>query len=152
MEKKKPSVKMRMFFKLCLVFCVTFALYLHCIECRGRGSSRGRVTQSYKSRGSNSNSGSGSSGGSWFSWFKGGSSSSKTNAMSTAGSRSVVPPSLSHKVAQSPSHIGFAAYGNNYESNFHHNRPDRNHQFRPVSHPYQSHFQPRTTGEHECAC
>lgn len=139
------------FYKILLVFCVIFALHWQCVDSgRGRGSSRGRVT-SHTYRTNNKGSSSGTGGG-WFSWFRGG-STTKNNAATTTtttGARSASPPSLSHRVsAQSPSRVGFAAYGNNYEANFHHSRTN---QFRPVSHPYQSHFQPQTTGESSCYC
>ncbi|XP_031641134.1 uncharacterized protein LOC116352567 [Contarinia nasturtii] len=132
---------MTILLKLCFGFFVIFALHWQCIDCRGRGATRGRVSTPYKTKVTNSNGGSSSSSGSWFSnLFKGRSSSaSKTNAISTANAKSAA----SFKGIQSPSHIGFAAYGNNYESNFHHKRPDHN-QFRPMSHPYQSHFHPQT--------
>lgn len=145
--------------KLLVIFCMIFALHWQCVESRGGGKSGGRSrsssSHSYKSSKSSHNSGSGSGGG-WFSWFRGGSKTSAASASATAattsggGTRRGSPPNLSHKetFAQSPSHIGFAAYGNNYEANFHNSRSN---QFRPVSHPYQRHFQPQqpdiTTGE-----
>lgn len=136
-------------FKILLVFCVIFALNWQCVDSgRSRTSSRGRVT--YRTNKGTSSGVSGGSGGGWWSWFRG--SSSKGNApttttTTTTGSRGASPPSLSHKVsAQSPSRVGFAAYGNNYEANFHHSQANLNtNQFRPVSHPYQSHFHPQTT-------
>lgn len=137
-------------FKILLVFCVIFALHWECVDSgRSRSSSRGRVT--YRTNKGSSSGVSGGSGGGWWSWFRGSSSKGNAPTTTTTGSRGAPPPSLSHKVsAQSPSHVGFAAYGNNYEANFHHSQANvYANQFRPVSHPYQSHFhpQPTTTGE-----
>lgn len=134
-----------MLFKILFVFCVIFALNWQCVDSgRGRGSSRGRTTSHTYRTNKGSSSGS-SSGGGWFSWFRGGSSKNNAATTTTTGTRIASPPSLSHRVsAPISSRVGFAAYGNNYEENFHHSRHN---QFRPVSHPYQSHFQPQTTGE-----
>lgn len=152
---------MMMLLKILLVFYLIYSLHWQCIVSGrggGRSSSRSKSSHSYKSSKSSSHS-SGGGGGGWFSWFRGssGSSSSGSNSGSVSNnkpssvstirdSKRSSPPHLSYKdkVSQSPSHIGFAAYGNNYETNFHNSQP---HHFQPVSHPYQSHFQPQTTGK-----
>lgn len=134
-----------MLLKVLLVLCLLISFHWHCgVHGRGRVSSRSRVSHSYRThKGSSSGSNVG-----WFSWFRG-SSKSNTAATGTGATtksdKKPLPPSIAHRntYAQSPSHIGFAAYGNNYQANFH------NHHFQPVSHPYQSHFQPQTTSECE---
>lgn len=131
-----------MLLKILLIICVIFALHWESfVSARGRTVSRPRVSHSSRSPKSPSN----SSGGGWFSWFRG-SNSKPTASTAKSSTKKMVPPSLTnrHNVAQPPSQIGFAAYGNNYEANFHHSRPR---QFRPMPHPYQSHFQPQTSGE-----
>lgn len=135
-----------MLLKVLLILCIIIALYGP-LMVSGRGGRSGGRSRTTSHRSSHKSGGGGGVG--WFSWFRGGSSSSSSASSSSSGASSAkktVPPALSHRnnVAQSPSHIGFAAYGNNYQANFH-NSPS--HQFQPTSHPYQSHFQPQTTGE-----
>lgn len=129
---------------LLVLLCVLISMHWqYGVSGRGRTSSRSRTSshtyKSHKSSGSGSNV-------RWFSWFRGDgkSSTTATGTASTTIGRRPVPPIVAHrnKIAQSSnSRLGFAAYGNNYEANFH------NHHFRPVSHPYQSHFQPQTTSK-----
>lgn len=133
-----------MLLKVLLIFCLIFALKWQSVaDARGRSSGRSRSSYSHRSSHKSSSSNVG-----WFSWFRGGSSNSNSGSAHSITSKKSVPPVLSHRnnVVQSPSHIGFAAYGNNYQANFH---KSQSHQFQPMSHPYQSHFQPQTTGELE---
>lgn len=115
---------------------------------RGRsGSSRSR-TSSSRSHSSSHSSHSNNPG--WFSWFRG---NKNVATASKPVSQKSTSPTFNHRSNGHPvaaSHVGFSAYGNNYQSNFHHS--SRPYHFQPVSHPYQSHFQPRTTGELNNIC
>lgn len=115
----------------------------------GRGSSGGRSSSGSSSSRTSSNRGSlhSSSSGTHR-------SSTSSNSNSSPGwfgwsGRNVSPPKPSSPKAPTTAfrnkasypvraNVGFSAYGNNYQSNFHHSH------FQPVSHPYQSHFQPQT--------
>lgn len=114
---------------------------------RGRGSSHGRGTSHHSTHSSNHHGGSGSSNGGFFSWFRSGNRNTLNTANQTpkkVGSLASSPPSQHRsRGISSQSHNGFAAYSNNYPSNFHHS------EHTPVAHPYQNYFQPQSRGTHQ---
>lgn len=119
-----------------------FASNLHCVN-GGRGhfsnSGRGKSSTSHRTYSSHS---SRSNKPSWFSWFRSNKNVAASSPTTTA--QKSTSPTFNHRSSAIPmqSRMGFSAYGNNYQSNFHHNPP---YHFQPISQPYQSHFRPQTT-------